>query len=226
MSIFKNKIWTALWELFSRGFIMMGLPLLAWGMDDLAGFFSNPVRFAYVIIVMAQASLHAWMVYMAPPQPEHEHRFDLARWHAYMFETIFVLAAFGDRRNMAVWSENPLLRWAGLGIYLVGAAISVWANYTWTKHLGDQGERAVDDPVLLFDGPFKWIRHPSMLALIFYCLGFAIAYRSWMGVALMIPLLAGIVNRVANIERIYAEQYKKVWPLRCHVSKRFIPYLY
>ena len=224
--IFKSRIWPALWQLFSRTFILMGLPLLAWGLDDPAGFFSNPVRTSYIIIVAAQALLHAWMIYITPPQPHHEPRFDIARWHAYMFETIFVLAAFGDRRNALTWNENPSLRWLGLGIYLIGVGISVWANITWVNHLRNEGERAFDDPVLLFDGPFKWIRHPAFLSLIFYCLGFAIAYRSWVGLWLMIPLMSGIVNRIRSFERIYSVQYKKIWPLRRHTSKRIIPFLY
>lgn len=224
--IFKSKIWPALWQLFSRSFILMGLPFLAWGLDDLAGFFSNPVRISYIVVVAIQALLHAWMTYTSPPEPPHEHRFDMARWHAYMFETIFVLSAFGDRRNILTWIETPSLRWLGLGIYLIGAALSVWANLTWVNHLRNAGERAFDDPVLLFEGPFKWIRYPSMLALIFYCLGFAIAYRSWIGLALMFPLLAGMINRINNFERIYAEQYQKIWPLRRHTSKRIIPFLY
>ena len=224
--IFKSRVWPALWELFSRSFILMGLPLLAWGLDDLPGFFSNPVRVSYVFIVAIQALIHAWMIYIAPPQPRHDHRFDIARWHAYMFETIFVLAAFSDRRNSVTWNENPALRWLGLGIYLIGAALSVWANFTWVNHLRSAGEHAFDDPVLLFDGPFKWIRYPAMLSLIFYCLGFAIAYRSWIGLWLMLPLMGGIVNRINNFERIYADQYKKVWPLRRHASKRIIPFLY
>ena len=67
--IFKSKVWPALWQLFSRSFVLMGLPLLAWGLDDLAGFFSNSVRTSYVIVVAAQALLHAWMIYIAPPRP-------------------------------------------------------------------------------------------------------------------------------------------------------------
>jgi len=224
--IFKSKIWSALWQLFSRAFVLMGLPLLAWGFDDLAGFFSNTVRIGYVTIVAGQAIIHAWLTYIMPPQPHYEHRFDMARWHLYMFETIFVLSAFGDRRNILAWNENPSLRWLGLGIYLVGAILSVWVNLTWVNHLQDKGEQAYDDPVLLYDGPFRWIRYPVLLCLFFYCLGFAFAYRSWIGLALIIPLLGGILNRINNFEKVYAEQYKKAWPLRRHASKRIIPFLY
>ena len=224
--ISKSKIWSALWQLFSRAFVLMGLPLLAWGIDNLEGFFSNPARTGFVIIVALQAIFHAWVTYITPPEPHHEHRFDMARWHVHIFEIIFILSAFGDRRNILVWNENPALRWLGLGIYLIGAMLSVWANLAWANHLRDKGNLAYDDPVLLYEGPFRWIRYPILLALFFYCLGFAIACRSWAGLALMFPLVGGIINRMNNLEKVYAEQYKKVWPLRKHASKRIIPFLY
>jgi hypothetical protein len=82
-----------------------------------------------------------------------------------MFEAIFVLAAFEDRRNVLAWQENLPLRWVGLAIYLIGYAFSIWTNLTWIKHLQREGPRAMEHPVLLFEGPFKRIRYPSMLYL-------------------------------------------------------------
>jgi len=225
-NILKSKFWPVAGQFLSASWILLGLPLVAWGPRDLNGFLSNPVRTGFAAIVIAQALVSSWMAYKTPPHAEHEHRFDLARWHSYMFETIFVLAAFGDRRNILTWDENPPLRWAGLGIYLIGVSLSVWANITWVNHLRREGERAFDNAVLLFEGPFKLIRYPSLLYLAFYCLGFAIMFRSWIGLALMIPLMGGIINRINNLEKIFAEQYKKIWALRRLNSKRFIPYLY
>ena len=180
----------------------------------------------FSLIVLAQSLINAALAYVAPLEPKHEHHFDLARWHSFMFEAIFVLAAFGDRRNVLTWSENIPLRWAGLGIYLIGLALSIWTNGTWVKHLQRKGRRAFENPVLLFEGPFKRIRYPSMVYLVFYCLGFAILFRSWIGLVLIVPLIGGIINRINNMEKIFEVQYKNIWPLRRHTSKRMIPYLY
>jgi protein-S-isoprenylcysteine O-methyltransferase Ste14 len=143
-----------------------------------------------------------------------------------MYHFVFLLAAYGDRRNIWVWAENPSLRWLGVGIYLVGAMLSVWANYTWVSHLRRNTERAYVDPALLFDGPYKYIRYPSLLYLIIYSLGFAVIFRSWTGLALLAPLTAGFIHRANNMERDFAEQYKKNWPLRRNTSKRIFPFLY
>jgi hypothetical protein len=65
-----------------------------------------------------------------------------------------------------------------------------------------------------------------MVNLAIFCLGVAMLFRSWAGLVLMPLLMGGIVNRVNNLDKIYAEEYKRIWPLRRHASKRLIPYLY
>ena len=224
--ILKSRIWPAAWQVFVRFYALLILPLLAWGVDDLPGFFSNQVRMTFAVIVMVQALIGAWLVYIIPTQPNHEQPIDLAHWQIDMYHFIFILAAYGDRRAILVWAENPSVRWAGLGIYLAGAVLSVWATLTWVNHLRRETGRVQADPVLLFDGPYQFIRHPGLLCIIIYCLGFALAFRSWVGLALLIPLTAGFIHRIKNMDRDFAEQYKQVWTLRCNTSKRLFPFLY
>ena len=225
-NILKNKLWSAVGQFLTTAFIFLGLALLAWGLGYLPSYFSSPVRTSFAIIVAIQSLFQAWVVYAKPPHAEPEHRLDLARWHAYLFETIFVLAAFGDRRGILAWDENISLRWVGVAIYLTGLALSFWSNITWLNHLRREGERAKEIPVLIFEGPFQWIRYPSLLSLAFYCLGFTFMFRSWVGLVLMLPLIWGIINRINNIEKVFEVRYKKVWAMRRHSSKRIIPYLY
>ena len=169
---FESKYWLALSQFLYTSLAILGLSLLAWGLDDIPAFFSNPTRSVFSLVVLAQSLVNAALAYITPLEPKHEHHFDLARRHSFTFEMIFVLAAFGDRRSILAWNENIPLRWAGLGIYLIGYALSIWTNSTWIKHLQREGKRAFDNPVLLFEGPFKRIRYPSMVYLVFYCLGF------------------------------------------------------
>jgi len=224
--ILKNRIWAVLWRIFSICWIYLGLPLLAWGGNDLTGFLSNPVRVGFCVVVIASAFFSGWLVYMTPQHSLEEHRFDLNRWHLYMFETIFVLSAYGDRRSILAWAENPTLRWLGLGIYLIGTGLWAWTNLTWVNHLRREAERAVENPVLLYEGPFHWIRYPTLLILAIHCLGYVLIFRSWVGLFLMIPLIIGIINRIDLMEKIFAEKYKRTWALRRHTSKKFIPFLY
>jgi protein-S-isoprenylcysteine O-methyltransferase Ste14 len=222
--ILKSKVWPAAWGGFSRTFIMLGLPLLAWGIEDLAGFFSNPIRTGIAALAIIQAILMAWMVYQMPDRPHQAH--DPEHWHYSLSELVFILSAFGDRRSVLTWAENPTLRWVGLGLYLLAALYSVWANLTWLNHLRHKAEHACDNPVLLTEGPFKWTRYPTLLGLFFYSLGFVLAFRSWIGLVFLIPL-AGIIFRRINLwDQMYANRYKHIWVLRSQTSKRLIPLLY
>jgi protein-S-isoprenylcysteine O-methyltransferase Ste14 len=193
---------------------------------DLAGFFANPARLALAAIMILQALIHAWLVYLTPPQPPQDHRFDLPRLHVMLFEAIFILGAFGDRRNILTWDENLPLRWLGVGIYLIGAVLSVWANFTWVNHLRRDPPRPDDNPVLLDKGLFHSIRYPSLFYLIFFCLGFSIAFRSWIGLALIIPLMAGIFNSANTLDKVFRDRYRHEWARRCYKSKRVIPLVY
>ncbi len=225
-TILKSRLWPAAWQIFVRIYALLLLPLLGWGVNDLSGFLSNPVRRTFAVIVLLQALIGAWLVYSMPPQPEQEPPIDLTHWQIDMYHVIFIVAAYGDRRNVLTWAENPSVRWTGLGIYLLGAALSIWAMLTWVNHLRKGTGSVQADPVLLFDGPYKLIRHPGLLCLILYCLGFALTFRSWAGLALLIPLTAGFIHRIQNMERDLAQQYKQIWPLRIRMTKRLFPFLY
>lgn len=224
--ILQHRFWPAAGQFLSRASFLLGLPLLAWGVDDLAGFFSNPVRSTFAAAVILQALVHAWLGYITPLQPGRDRRFDMVHWQLFMFQGIFILAAYSDRRSIFTFSGSPLWRWAGLAIFMVGVVLSVWTHLTWVSHLRRLAEYAVENPVLLFEGLYKWVRYPSLLYLSFFCLGFAIAFRSWGGLVLMVPLAGGILQRTRRLDDYFARQYKKVWPLRRHASKRLIPFLY
>ena len=223
---FKSRYWPALSHFLYTASVLIGLPFLIWGVQNLPPYFSNPARAAFAIVALAQSLLNALLAYITPSEPKREPYYDLPRSPSFLFQAIVILAIFGDQRNIYTWSENLLLRWAGLVLYLTGYALSIWANWTWIKHLQREGPRAFDHPVLLFEGPFKRVRHPSVVYLILYCLGLSILFRSWLGLGLIIPLIGGIIKRINNMEKKFETQYKNIWPLRRHTSKRIIPYLY
>ncbi len=224
--VFKHRAWIVVWQFFVRSFILIGLPLLGWGLDDLAGFFSSPVRTSFVIVALVQVLINAWLVYRLPPEAKQDQRFEPFHLHADMIEMIFFLAAHGDRRTLLAWNENLPFGWVGLSIYLIGLSLSVWANFTWVTHVRRDGDRACANPVLLHEGPFRWIRYPALLCLVFYGLGFSIMFRSWLGLTLVLPLIGVILNRIKVLEKEHAEQYPKVWPERYSTSRRIIPFVY
>lgn len=222
----ENRLWSALGLVFSRIFIMAVLPLLAWGVDELPGFFSSPPRSACIVFALVQAVILGWLVYLEPPRLKHKPNPLLSRWHANMFEIIFLLAAYGDRRGVLTWAENIPLRWLGAGIYLAGILLLIWAAVTWVSHLRRAGSQACDDPVLLEEGVYRWIRFPQLLSLAVYCLGYVFVFRSWAALVLMVPLAASIVHRMDDLEIVFDERYGRAWERRRRSSRRILPFLY
>ena len=191
------KVWLAVWRFFVRLFIMAGLPLLAWGLDDLAGFFANPVRAGFVILGGLLALALATLVYLTPSRPEPESPARPAHLHADLFELIFILSAYGDRRAVLVWEENLALRWAGLAIFALGVTVSIWANAVWVASLSKDPTQAHADSARLKGGPYRWISHPALLALLLYSLGAALIFRSWVGLVILVPLVGLVLRRAA-----------------------------
>jgi protein-S-isoprenylcysteine O-methyltransferase Ste14 len=223
---FTRRLWPAIWQAFSRSFILLGLPLLAWGGGDLARFFSHPARAAYAAAVGLHALILACQVYFAPYEPAHHGYDGLPKWQSYMFELTLIIAAYSDARSALTWDENAALRWVGLGVYLLGSALSLWSNQAWTLRLRSMGAEAAGHSSLLTSGPFRWIRHPYLLTLFFYCTGVSLLYRSWLGLVLLVPLTAAVINRINHLERELARDYGRAWMLRCQTSKRILPFLY
>jgi protein-S-isoprenylcysteine O-methyltransferase Ste14 len=224
--IVKSRAWQIFWHFLFRSFIMIGLPLLGWGLDDLAGFFASPVRAAFVLVALVQTLINAWVLYGKPLPPEPDEPFEPLHAHYDVIESIFFLVAFSTRRDVLTWNAGLLLGWLGLAIYTTGSGLSLWANVNWVNYLRRPDVRNPVRPALLRVGPFRWIRYPGLLCLGLYSLGFSLMFQSWLGLAFMIPLIAIFRRRIKTLEAENAAAYPKDWPARCQTSKRIIPLVY
>lgn len=66
------------------------------------------------------------------------------------------------------WASLPLppwLRWAGMGIAVLGFALLQWAQNTLGKNWSDT-PRMMKAQALVTSGPYQWIRHPIYTAFI------------------------------------------------------------
>jgi protein-S-isoprenylcysteine O-methyltransferase Ste14 len=221
-----KRIWPALGRAATVAIIYLGLPLLGWGVWATPGFLAHPTRLVYIGVVAAQALFGGWVIYtcLPPPPPRtSEAPVTLARWHSYLFETIAVLAAYGDPRSILAMAESAAVRWAGLALYFVGVAVMSWATQAQFKNL-PAAPGAV--PELLTAGPYRWVRHPHYLAMLFDCLGFALLFRSWLGLGLAAAQVAALAHRIEDEEEVLARRHGVVWAERARASWKLIPGLY
>ena len=110
------------------------------------------------------------------------------------------LPAYTDRSGL--WTfDGDAVRWAGVALFIVGGALRLWPVYV----LGNRFSGLVaiqPGHVLVTDGIYSRIRHPSYLGLLVNALGWGLAFRSAAGVLIAVLMVPVIVARIRAEETL------------------------
>jgi protein-S-isoprenylcysteine O-methyltransferase Ste14 len=79
---------------------------------------------------------------------------------------------------------------------------------------------------LLTSGVYRVIRHPSYLGLLVNALGWALAFRSMVGVLLTALLLPPLLARIRAEERLLRTQFGGEYDAYCSRTARLLPGIY
>jgi protein-S-isoprenylcysteine O-methyltransferase Ste14 len=79
---------------------------------------------------------------------------------------------------------------------------------------------------LVTSGVYGFIRHPSYLGLLVNSLGWALAFRSWVGVLLTALLIPPLLARIRAEEGLLRSQFGGEYDVYCSRTSRLIPGLY
>jgi protein-S-isoprenylcysteine O-methyltransferase Ste14 len=214
----------------------LGIPLLGWGITDLAGFFSNLARALYSIGVgLFALSVSVGFLFLPfpymPGQREGERSKMVSRQNAVPILTrlvwlaIFIISPFSDRRNIATLGEIETFRYIGLLLFVLGL---VWVGWAFLV-LGKQHSPAVTIQMghqLVTNGPYRWLRHPMYLGLVVFPMGVGLVFRSWIGSLLPLLLIGIFIWRIGDEEQLMHREFGKQWEVYCQHTWRFIPFIY
>lgn len=209
---------------------LIGALLWSWGWDDLQGYFAHPARSAVValfvvgvhaLIVMTLLGHGVGAVLQRPKQ-----RRDDPWWFwlvlAAAVATVFWLGPYGDRRGAAVLPESDAVRYAGLVLFLAGAAVRLTARVTLgARHLPVVGE--IEGHQLQTQGIYRFVRNPSYLGGIVATLGLALIFRSGAGVIAAVAVAAALRARLVREEAFLAERFGDEWREYAARVPRFMP---
>jgi protein-S-isoprenylcysteine O-methyltransferase Ste14 len=201
----------------------LGLAIL--GSGGFAAFFSHPALIALAIVTLALAGAAAFSTGNLSPG-EREDRGN--RWVIAAFGLIGLLAAYlpAYTDRIGLWIiDGDAIRWVGVALFAAGGALRIWPVFVLGHRFS--GLVAIQPGhALVTRGAYSVIRHPSYLGLLINSLGWALAFRSWVGVLLTALTIPPLLVRIHAEERLLRSQFGGEYDAYCNRTSRLIPGLY
>ena len=201
----------------------LGLAIHGWG--GFASFFSHPALTTLALLLILLAAVALFTQGNLSPG-EREDRAN--RWVIPAFALIGILAAYlpayTDRKGF--WTlDGDSVRWLGVVLFAAGGALRIWPVFVLGRRFS--GLVAIQPGhTLVTSGVYGIIRHPSYLGLLVNSLGWALAFRSAVGIVLTVLLIPPLLARIGAEERLLQTQFGAEYDSYRSRTWRLIPGLY
>lgn len=208
---------------FSLALLALGLAVL--GRGGVEAFFSEPALVALAIALFALSSLALFSggTMSAGNVEDRSNRWVLG---ALMFIGLVAayLPAYTDREGILSF-EGVSVRWAGVVLFVVGGALRIWPVFVLGRRFS--GLVAIQPGhTLVTDGIYGVIRNPSYLGLLINGIGWVLAFRSIVGLALAVFLLPTLVVRIRAEEALLRLHFGDAYDAYYARTSRLIPGIY
>ncbi|CAG9265497.1 MULTISPECIES: isoprenylcysteine carboxylmethyltransferase family protein [Burkholderia] len=203
--------------------VYLGLAVL--GIGGFAAFFSHPPLIAIAVATLALAVVAMFTEgnLSAGERENRDNRWVLAAFGASGFLLAY-LPALTDRLD--VWTfGGDTVRWIGVALYVAGGVLRLWPVFVLGKRFS--GLVAIQPGhTLVTDGIYSRIRNPSYLGLLVNAAGWALAFRSGVGLLLVALTLIPLVARIRSEEALLRTQFGAEYDAYCAHTWRLIPGVY
>jgi|SRR5580692_2571010 protein-S-isoprenylcysteine O-methyltransferase Ste14 len=201
----------------------LGLAILGWG--GFAAFFSHPALVALAIVYFVLFGIALFSGSNLSPGVRND---PADRWVVAAFWWIGLLAAYlpayTDRNGF--WTfDTEAIRWLGVFLFAAGGALRIWPVFVLGHRFS--GLVAIQPQhSLVTSGVYRIIRHPSYLGLLVSSLGWALAFRSGIGVLLMALTIPLFLVRIRAEESFLRSEFGRDYDVYCGGTSRLIPRVY
>ncbi|CAI8776142.1 Isoprenylcysteine carboxyl methyltransferase [Pseudomonas sp. IT-P100] len=201
------------------------LGFAVWGMGSFVAFFSHSalVVVALATLVMAIAALFSEVNLSSGQREDRANRWVLPAFGVIGTVSAF-LPAYTDRID--VWTfGGEGVRWLGALLFIVGGVLRLWPVFVLGKRFSglvaiQPGHR------LVTDGIYRTLRNPSYLGMLVNAVGWALAFRSGVGLLLAALTLIPLIARIHSEEALLRAQFGSEYEAYCSRSWRLIPGVY
>ena len=200
--------------------VYLGLAILGWG--GFEGFFSHPALVALAVAIFVMAGVGLFSCGNVSPGVREDRT---NRWIFIPFALIGLLSAYlpalTDRKEFWTLDGNTI-RWLGVLLFAAGGALRVWPVFVLGRRFS--GLVAIQPGhALVTTGVYGVIRHPSYLGLLVNLLGWALAFRSGVGVLLTALIIPPLLLRMRAEEALLRAQFGDEYVAYCTRTPRLIP---
>lgn len=203
--------------------VYLGLAILGFG--GFAAFFSHAalVALTAALFAMTAAALVSRGNLSAGEREDRSNRWVLAAFGAIGLLSAY-LPAYTDRKDF--WTlDGEKLRWIGVALFAAGGALRLWPVFVLGRRFS--GLVAIQPGhALVTDGVYGRIRHPSYLGLLVSSLGWALAFRSGVGLLLVAALVPPLIARMNAEERLLRSHFGDEYDAYRARTSRLVPGVY
>jgi protein-S-isoprenylcysteine O-methyltransferase Ste14 len=209
----------------SAAAIIVYFVLAVVGEGGFAAFFSRPPLIAMTLVYFALSGA-ALLSAGNLSRGEREDRSN--RWVIPVIGVIGLLSVclppYMDRRD--IWTiDGDTFRWIGVCLFALGGVLRLWPVFVLGRRFS--GLVAIQSGhTLVTTGIYEHIRNPSYLGLLVNALGWALVFRSVVGVLLAVLLIPPLVARMRSEEALLHQHFGSEYDAYTARSWRLIPGLY
>jgi protein-S-isoprenylcysteine O-methyltransferase Ste14 len=210
--------------------IFIGIPLAAWGLRDLSGFFDHPVRFAFVVAMVLLQIFAAAYNPLAGKRDEKRkdgvkrHKIDLVLIQILSLAIVFV-APFSDSHSIGVFHLGETFRSVGFIFLIPGFILMQVAEKTLDKQFSVE-VTIQKSHMLIMNGPYAFIRHPRYLGILAFFTGISLVFQSLLAMSFVLLLSIVLLWRVHAEESLMLQEFGPAWEAYCGTSWRLIPFVF
>ena len=203
--------------------LYIGLAVVGWG--NWSAFMAHPAR-AGAVVATVVSSVAAMFTNASISSGRREDTKN--RWILLPFLVLgFVLAwlpAYTDRREIGT-IDGDAMRYFGLALYVVGCILRLAPVFVLGRRFS--GLVAIQEGhELVTGGLYRVIRHPSYLGLLLILFGWALVFRSGIGVVVSLLLIPPLVARMNSEEALLESEFGARYDDYRRRTWRLLPFLY
>ncbi|MGP8253504.1 MAG: methyltransferase family protein [Terracidiphilus sp.] len=199
------------------------LAISAWG--GFRAFFAHPAFIALTAVV-------ACLILVAPCTGGNMNAGDKEdRGNRWVILALFCLAVlnaflspFTDRLGILT-IDGDATRWVGIALFAAGGSLRLWAVFVLGRRFS--GLVAIQtDHQLQTRGVYSRVRNPAYLGMEIHILGWALTFRSGIGLALVALGLIPLIARMRSEEKLLREHFGAEYDAYFARTWRLVPWVY